>query len=147
MTETEQRQVELAISRLLLDTVFYADTRDYDRFAEQFTEAAVLHRPTSAEPLQGRAAIAAAYRKTPEGRANRHLISNVRVTIESAHLAHSIAYVTLFSTEHAHQMDEPLGAPVSRCLVGEFHDQWCLTESGWKVAERRAVFVMNQAIN
>ncbi|MHA7879597.1 MAG: nuclear transport factor 2 family protein [Saccharospirillum sp.] len=144
MTEHERQAIEQAVSRLIFDLVHYTDTRDYGRFAALFTPDAKLHRPTSTEPLNGREAIAEAYRKTPAERVNRHLVSNLRVQVESANSARATAYVTLYSSDQSERVDEPFGAPVGRCLVGEFHDHAVLTDEGWRLAERRAVFVMHQ---
>ena len=137
---------EHAIHRLVLDAQHALDTRAFDDFVQLFVPKGRLYRPTTSEPLVGREAILAAYRNNPPNRLNRHLVTNQRVTLRSATEAESLAYVTLYSSEAGELESEVFGAPVHRSLVGEYHDRCVLTDAGWRLQERRALFVLNQPI-
>lgn len=137
---------EHAIHRLVLDAQHALDTKAFDEFVQLFVPEGRLYRPTTPEPLVGREAILQAYRSNPSNRLNRHLVTNQRVTLLSETEAHSLAYVTLYSSEAGEREAEVFGAPVHRSLVGEYHDRCVLTDDGWRLQERRAVFVLNQPI-
>ncbi|WP_037341137.1 nuclear transport factor 2 family protein [Saccharospirillum impatiens] len=146
LTPLDTLLAEQAIHRLVLDAQHALDTKQFGDFAALFTPEGRLYRPTTPEPLIGRDAIVQAYRKNPPNRLNRHLVTNQRVTLVSATEAQSLAYVTLYSSEAGDQESDVFGAPVHRSLVGEYHDRCVLTDAGWRLQERRAVFVLNQPI-
>jgi hypothetical protein len=137
---------EQAINRLVLDAQHALDTKDFHAFVQLFVPEGKLYRPTTPDPLVGHEAILQAYLKNPPNRLNRHLVTNQRVTLLSATQAETLSYVTLYSSEAGEQESEVFGAPVHRSLVGEYHDRCVLTDSGWRLLERRAVFIMNQPI-
>ncbi|HET8902614.1 MAG TPA: nuclear transport factor 2 family protein [Saccharospirillum sp.] len=137
---------EHAIHRLVLDAQHALDTREFDDFVQLFTPEGRLYRPTTPEPLVGRESIRQAYLKNPPNRLNRHLVTNQLVTLVSETEADSLAYVTLYSSESGELESEVFGAPVHRSLVGEYHDRCVLTDDGWRLQERRALFVLNQPI-
>ncbi|WP_127557371.1 nuclear transport factor 2 family protein [Saccharospirillum alexandrii] len=137
---------EQAIHRLILDAQQAIDTQQFDDFAALFTHEGRLYRPTTPEPLIGREAIRQAYLNNPPNRLNRHLVTNQRVRLMSETEAHSLAYVTLYSSEAGERKSDVFGAPVHRSLVGEYHDHCVLTDDGWRLQERRALFVLNQSI-
>lgn len=143
MTVHDQDRVKAEVSAAVIAAGQALDFRDYDGFGEYLTKDCLLYRPTANEPLRGREAIVDGYRKTPSSRLNRHVISNIHVSPESQEQARSVSYVTLFSSDQGDPSDDPKGAPVQRCLVGEFHDQWRRNTAGvWQIAERRARFVL-----
>lgn len=137
---------EQAIHRLVLDAQNALDTKAFDDFVQLFVPEGRLYRPTTPDPLVGREAILQAYLNNPPNRLNRHLVTNQRVRLLSDTEADSLAYVTLYSSEAGELEPEVFGAPVHRCLVGEYHDRCVLTEDGWRLQERRALFVLNQPI-
>lgn len=143
MTTLNQDAVRTQVSAAVIAAGQALDFRDYDGFGDYLTDDCRLYRPTADEPLRGREAIVSGYRKTPPSRLNRHVISNIHVTPDGQDQARAISYVTLFSSDQGDQTDDPKGAPVQRCLVGEFHDQWRRSTQGiWQIAERRARFVL-----
>ena len=137
---------EHGIHRLVLDAQHALDTKAFDDFVQLFTPEGRLYRPTTPEPLVGRDAIHQAYLNNPPNRLNRHLVTNQRVTLLSDTEAHSLAYVTLYSSEAGERESDVFGAPVHRSLVGEYHDHCVFTDDGWRLKERRALFVLNQPI-
>lgn len=137
---------EHAIHRLVLDAQHAIDSKAFDEFVQLFVPEGRLYRPTTPEPLVGREAILQAYLNNPPNRLNRHLVTNQRVTLLSDTEARALAYVTLYSSEAGERESDVFGAPVHRSLVGEYHDHCVLTDDGWRLKERRALFVLNQPI-
>ncbi|MEP4547030.1 MAG: nuclear transport factor 2 family protein [Saccharospirillum sp.] len=137
---------EHAIHRLVLDAQHALDTKAFDEFVQLFVPEGRLFRPTTPEPLVGREAILQAYLNNPPNRLNRHLVTNQRVTLLSDTEAHALAYVMLYSSDAGERESDVFGAPVHRSLVGEYHDHCVLTDDGWRLQERRALFVLNQPI-
>lgn len=134
--------IEHACQRLVLESVAANDRQDYDGFAEFFTPDGLLHRPAGT-PLRGRVEIVESYRSRPRNRLTRHICTNTVVHVESTSSARAITYVVLYSADSL-QSDRHFGAKCdSRTLIGELEDRFKLTIDGWKIAERRARFVMH----
>jgi len=132
---------ENACRQLILESASRADASDPDGLSLLYTEDGILVRP-GAEALQGRAAIAAAYRARPADRMTRHLLTNVAVTLESSVSARGVSSVLLWSTS-ATEAPGPFGRPAHpRQVVGEFHDRFTLVDGQWKIARRDASFIM-----
>jgi uncharacterized protein (TIGR02246 family) len=120
------------------------DAGDADRLAMIFTEDAVLVRP-GAEPLRGRAAIRHAYAQRPAERVTRHLLTNVRVDVESCTQARVRSLVLLWTGSSA-DADGPSGREAhARQWVGEFDDQLLRDAHGvWLIQRRDARFVLHR---
>ncbi|HEX7082160.1 MAG TPA: nuclear transport factor 2 family protein [Gammaproteobacteria bacterium] len=142
LTEQERALIEHACARLVLESVAANDRQDYEAFADLFTSDGLLHRP-SGPPLVGRDEIIDSYRSRPRNRMTRHVCSNIIVTAESTATARGLTYVVLYSAD-ALRAEGPFGAKCDpRTLIGELEDAFRLTASGWRIAERRARFVMH----
>jgi len=142
LTELERALIEHACTRLVLESVAANDRQDYEAFAALFTSDGLLHRP-SGPPLVGAEEIIASYRVRPASRITRHLCSNILVSIDSPESARSLTYVVLYTADSS-QPDKHFGAKCDpRTLIGELEDRFSLTASGWRIAERRARFVMH----
>ena len=128
MTADERRAIEQDCARLI---ALYANLNDearWDEVAALYADDGVMIRPTAPDaPVTGREAILAAFKARP-ARTTRHVCSNVVVDVESATTARGVSAMVLFTGE---------GAP----LVGSFHDRFCLTDDGWRFAERRGSLV------
>lgn len=131
------------IERLIITAQHALDQQRYEQFANYFHAAGKLYRPTSETPIVGPLAIAEAYQKNPSDRVNRHLLTNIFVTLTAKDTASAITYVNLYSADTGAIEKPVFGFPVQRCLVGEFYDQFIYQHPDWKIAERRAVFVLN----
>jgi uncharacterized protein (TIGR02246 family) len=142
LTPQERALIEHACGRLVLESVAANDRQDFESFAELFTIDGLLHRP-SGEPLRGREQIIASYRLRPRNRITRHICSNILVTVDSPKSAHVVTYVVLYSADATAQKEGYFGVKCEpRTLIGELEDKLALTEFGWRIAERRARFVM-----
>ena len=138
-----------AIEYTLVHALHALDQKRYIDFAQHFSTGAALFRPTSDTPLLGHDAIIQAYQGNPPQRINRHILSNLSVTLTDDNSASALSYVTLYSadvteTDDGEPEDKPVfGYRVQRVLVGEFHDQLAYIDQQWKITERRALFTHN----
>lgn len=141
--EIDKCLIHRAIEDLILITGHCIDRKEFQNLVHCFHPEGKLFRPTSPEPLVGPAAIAESYGKNPPDRLNRHLVSNIRIRIDSTTEAWADSYVTLYSSDDGERASDLFGAPLHRCLIGEFHDHCVRTEVGWRILERRAEFTLN----
>lgn len=136
----------MAIGQACQERVFRAaacaDANDAAALAECFAEDAVLLRP-NAEPLEGRAAIRAAYQQRPVDRMTRHLVTNLLVEVESPERARARSYVLLWAGSTG-DAPTPSGRPAqARQMVGEFEDRFVRTAEGrWLIERREARFTL-----
>jgi hypothetical protein len=96
-----------------------------------------------AEPLVGRAAIREVYARRPAERITRHLVTNMRVDVESTTSARVRSCVLLWSGSKA-DAESPNGRLAhARQLIGEFDDRLLRDEHGaWLIQHRDARFVL-----
>ena len=142
MDELQQLLIKEACRELVLRCAACADANDAAGLAALFALEATLVRPDGTA-LQGRAAIAAAYQLRPAERITRHLVSNSIVDIASPQAARVHSSVLLWSGTTA-DAESPQGRPAhTRQIVGSFDDHCVLTPAGWRIAQRRASFVLH----
>ena len=135
MTPAERRAVEADVERQIKLYVNLNDAQDWDAVACLYTEDARFARPSKpGEFLEGRAAILAGFRARPP-RAQRHVIANVVVDVESASAARAFSVIVLYQGNPAPEGELPAMSADSP-LVGTFTDRLVLTEDGWRFAER-----------
>jgi hypothetical protein len=135
--------IERACERLVLDFAYFSDRQEYEALASLFTPGGTMIRPNG-DALSGRAAILAAYRSRPGGRITRHICTNIRITAEAPDRAAGLTYAIVYSAKTGQTPDAHFGIPAEpRQLVGEFEDEFALTPEGWRIATRRARFVMH----
>ena len=80
----------------------------------------------------GREAIRARLQGAEQGPVFRHMMSTIRIFVESDARATGVSYVTVYSAPPGalpRPLDNPLG-------VGEYHDTFVLTPQGWKIQRR-----------
>lgn len=142
LAEQELLLIEQACKRLVLESIAANDRQDFAAFAALFTSDGLLHRPNG-DPLCGHDEIVESYRTRPRNRITRHICTNILVQVDSPHSARATTYVVLYSAD-ALNSDRHFGAKCdSRTLIGELEDHFKLTMDGWRIAERRARFVMH----
>lgn len=144
MDALQRLLIEDACRSLVLRAATLADAHEAESFSALFAADAVLQRPNAA-PLAGREAIREAYAQRPRSRITRHLVTNTRITVESATLArgHSLVLLWAGSSEDAvGAQGRPAKGPA---LVGEFDDRFLLGPDGWCIARREASFVLHGA--
>lgn len=135
MSPGERRAIEADIERLIKHYVNLNDAQDWEAVAALYTEYARFARPSKpGEFVEGRAAILAGFRARPP-RAQRHVIANVVVDVESPSSARAFSVIVLYQGEPAPEGGLPTMSADSP-LVGTFTDRVVLTEEGWRFAER-----------
>ena len=135
MTEQERRAIETDVERLIKHYVNLNDAQDWVAVADLYTEHARFARPSKpGEFVEGRAAILAGFRARPP-RAQRHVIANVVVDVESPTTARAFSVIVLYQGEPAAEGELPAMSAHSP-LVGTFTDKLVLTGDGWRFAER-----------
>jgi len=135
MSPEERRAIEADVERLIKRYVNLNDAQDWEAVAALYTEDARFARPSRpGEFVKGRAAILAGFRARPP-RAQRHVIANVVVEVESPSSARAFSVIVLYQGEPAPEGELPAMSADSP-LVGTFTDRVVLTEEGWRFAER-----------
>jgi len=135
MTEEERRAIETDVERLIKHYVNLNDAQDWVAVTDLYTEDARFARPSKpGEFVEGRAAILAGFRARPP-RAQRHVIANVVVDVESPANARAFSVIVLYQGEPAREAELPAMSANSP-LVGTFTDKLVLTGDGWRFAER-----------
>ena len=136
MDEALAWTVRAAISDLITHYAALSDAGDWNALAGLYTEDGRMSRPIAPDEfISGREAILAAFRSRPH-RASRHIVANIRVTLEGAARARASSQVLLFSGT----ADDGGGAPVLSAappLIGTYADILVKSGSGWRFAERR----------
>ena len=132
-----------ACERLVVDFAHFSDSQDYQSLAGLFAPSGTMVRP-SGDSLVGRAAILESYRLRPAGRISRHICTNIRITVESSDRARGLTYAIVYSANANQAPDAHFGVKADpRQSVGEFEDEFVRTQEGWRIASRRARFVMH----
>ena len=85
LSETEIRNAELACHALAVDYADAVDTQEYARLRDIFAEDAAFTRPANPQELiHGVENIVAMFESRPRNRLTQHIVSNIRVRVESA---------------------------------------------------------------
>jgi len=134
--------IERACERLVLEFAHFSDHLEYESLVRLFTSDGIMQRPNG-DLLKGRDAILGAYHARPAGRITRHVCSNIRITVENADHAKGLTYAVLYSGNSSGAANGHFGFKVEQQLVGEFEDEFVRTADGWRIAVRRARFVMH----
>lgn len=123
------RQCEL----LAMEFAYAVDHREIDKVVAVFAPDATFER--RGEILRGHAEIRAAQEKRPAQLVTRHLCSTMRFEVLDAEHATASVYFVLFRHEGPTQGPAPLSQPET---VGEYQDDYVLTDAGWRIARRVA---------
>ena len=114
MTEDERRAIEADCERLIRRYVNLNDAQDWEAVANLYTEDARFARPT---------------------RAQRHVIANTVVEVESPTEARAFSVIVLYMGDAADDGGLPVMDAKSP-LVGTFTDRLVCTPKGWRFKER-----------
>lgn len=137
LTMEERRAICGDCERLSAAFAHGVDDRDIEAVLETFTPDGVLER--RGESLRGREAIRNALLQRPAALVTRHVCTTIHVRPVDREHATGVVYIVLFRHEGAGGVPAPLDRPE---MVGEYEDEYVLTDSGWKIARRvaKAVF-------
>ena len=135
MTEGERRAIEADCERLIRRYVNLNDAQDWEAVANLYTEDARFARPSKpGEFIEGRAAILESFLARPT-RAQRHVIANTVVEVESPTEARAFSVIVLYMGDAADDGGLPVMDAKSP-LVGTFTDRLVRTPEGWRFKER-----------
>jgi len=134
MTDEERRAIEADCERLIKRYVNLNDAHDWEGCAALYTEDGRMGRPSGGPPVEGRAAILAAFKARPR-RAQRHTISNIEVDVEEADRARAFSVIVLYQGDPAPEGELPV-LNVNSPLIGWYRDRLVRTAAGWRFAER-----------
>ncbi|GAA4025124.1 nuclear transport factor 2 family protein [Streptomyces plumbiresistens] len=132
-------EVEAACRRLVVAFAHHLDHREFDRVAALFTEDGVWDR--HGERLVGPSRILALLDQRPASQLERHVMTTIHVTQQSPHECAATSYAMIFRAEATPGHPATVAGPVA---VGEFHDRFRLTDSGWRLSFKTSepVFVI-----
>jgi ketosteroid isomerase-like protein len=115
---------EREIERMVLDYAAFNDAGDWEAVAGMFAADGRVSRPIAPDDFtQGCDAILAAFKARPP-RTTRHIVSNIRVDVDSES-ASATSQIMLFT------------GPGMAPLVGSYADRLVKTAEGWRFTERR----------
>lgn len=136
----DEASIQSACARLISHYAYLNDERRFEELADLFTDDAVLYRPSAPDqPISGREAILAAFRKRPADAVTFHVCSDVIIDVQGPELAHGRSRILLLSTSRPQDGSAP-PPPTTPPVPGVFRDVLRLTDRGWKFAERRGCF-------
>lgn len=143
MKPEQKSAIEWECRQLALRFTAHSDRQEWSEMCSLLTEGASFARPTDPDnPIEGRAAIQAAYEGRPADRITRHICSNLIITAESLSRASGTMYALLYAGSTANTGDLGVIAD-DRQLVGEFADDYVLTENGWRIDSRRGCIIFS----
>ena len=125
--------VKQACTDLVLDYAYYRDQLDADKFSNIFSDDATL--TVLGDVFVGKDAIKARLQDGKNGPITRHMMSTIRIFQQDANHASGVSYVTVYG---APQGDFPLKVD-DFLAIGEYHDKFVKTDSGWKISRRTFV--------
>jgi SnoaL-like domain len=115
-------------SNLVTDYAYYRDRFDAAGFSNIFTEDASL--TVGNQTWVGRDNIRARIEGLDKSGSIRHLMSTIRIEpIDELH-ASGVSYATIYTAVAGSNSTEGFA------IIGEYHDDFVLTDDGWKISKR-----------
>jgi ketosteroid isomerase-like protein len=140
----DSSQIERQCERLVLRSLRLFDERDWQAYADLFTEDGVFIRANAPdEPLAGREAIRAALGRRPSSRLTRHLCTNLEIDVLDEAHARGLCYLLLYAGD-ATQPQTAAGRPADAVQrIGEYHDEFLRTSGGWRISRRVGKLILH----
>ncbi len=138
LTETEIRNGQRACEALAIEYAEIVDAQDYGRLREIFAQDATFGRSaTPDETLHGVENIVASFSSRPRNRLTHHVMSNIRVRMETPTTASGTCRVLLFTSDTSEPQTAEGRKVAPKQLMGTYRDRYVRTNDGWRIAERR----------
>ena len=113
---------------LVTDYAYHRDRYDAVSFSNLFTEDATLKVGNGS--WEGRSNIRARIEGLDSSGSIRHLMSTIRIEpIDELH-ATGVSYATIYTSAAGSNSTEGFA------IIGEYHDNFVLTDDGWKISSR-----------
>lgn len=113
---------------LVTDYAFHRDRYDAESFANLFTENATL--TVGSQTWNGRDNIRQRIEGLDSSTTIRHLMSTIRIVPVDELNATGVSYATIYTASEGSSTTEGFA------VIGEYHDEFVLTDGGWKIAKR-----------
>lgn len=132
--ELDRLLIERACERLVVAYSHLIDFGEAARVEELFTVGGVWE--SAENTMRGREELVAGFgrRQANTGRRSRHVCTNLVVDITSPTQATGLCYFTLYRADGATSATATVEGPT---MVGEYRDDFVLTDDGWRIAHRR----------
>jgi len=135
MTDDQRRAIEADCARLILQYFWANDAHDWAQVAGLFAPEGRYARPSQpGNFVTGRGAILDSFTSRP-ARAQRHVVANILVEVESATRATAKSVLVLYMGD-APALGELPRQDAKSPMIGFYHDIIVLTDEGWRFAER-----------
>lgn len=126
-------KIKQVCSEVSIAFAHYVDRFDYDKLIDLFTPDGVLDR-RGIDLVEGQEAILKTMKARDPKMRTRHFCTNILIEPINEQKAKGITYFTLFrgieqNPDETLDLDGP-------SFVGEYHDEFSNTDSGWKIARR-----------
>ena len=121
--------IEDACTELVMGYAIHRDQFNVDAYGALFSEDAVLS--VLGSEYRGREAIRQRLAGARGKEVTRHLMSGVWISVLDTHRATGISYASIYAAPPGELPLEPVMP-----AVGEYHDEFQLTEDGWKISRR-----------
>ncbi len=125
-------EIEDACTELVMGYALYRDQFNIDAYGELFAEDAVLS--VLGNEYRGRDAIRKRLEDSRGKEETRHLMSGIWITVIDERRATGVSYASIYAAAPGELPLEP-----TIPAVGEYHDEFRLTEAGWKISRRSFV--------
>jgi SnoaL-like domain len=145
LPDLEVLLIERACERLICEFFEAIDVRNDAHLESLFIPDGTYARPIDPNTvISGREAIVKAFIARPGGRVSRHIVSNVRITVESRDHARGTSRVVLIAGPDQPDPHPQFGFKAdARQLVGEFDDEFVKTPEGWRFSSRRGRVILH----
>ena len=131
-----------ACERLVIEYARARDTMDREGYVDMFTEDGVLM--VAGQHLEGRDAIRERTNNWPRNYVPRHLMTNIDIRPVDETTATGVSYVMIIVGEREEGATGPITVSGFR-VMGEYHDEFRLTDDGWKIARRELTITFSVA--
>ena len=137
MDQSEILFIKDACESLSLQFGRLQDERRHDKLADLMTVDAIYVR--LGEELKVDEFIA--WVKTTPPNKTRHFVTSTSFSVIEKKLAKGITYYTLYLYGGDEDTPYPLEGPF---VVGEYHEEFALTENGWRIGRREARIIFRK---
>jgi hypothetical protein len=144
LSRADRIAIEHECEKLVRLYALYVDAGDYDLLGALFAKEAAFARPTDPEnPIAGRDAIVAGFRKRPTDRITRHIISACVIEVDDSASAHGQSYMALYQGPRGGEGEATvIDKPV---MIGGFEDRFVFEDGAWRFLVRAGNLALKSA--
>jgi hypothetical protein len=132
MNDTERRTIEQQCRDLVVQLCQLSDHGEREKSVDLFTADGTWIR--GGKPFKGREEMLQSFRGSPT-QVIRHLTSNILITVKDDNSAEGVTYYLAFHNDPG-TAEPKLPLPLEPFSLGEWHDRFTRTPSGWRISHR-----------